>query len=175
MKDPTKDIIEEYKDTFTALHNYDSDPTNEGWEKEFDEAYCSFKFSCDETQTISKPQLVKLKNFIQALLTEERAKEKNYWMNQSANEHDNATRAATRAEIAKEIKENLAIVTEERAKAEAAGVDHVRVGMLRQWINEDRIINNPKKTLISNEEILYWLMGNETHLTLSTEAKKESV
>lgn len=43
----------------------------------------------------------------------------------------------------------------------AREIDLVRVGMLRQWINEDRIINNPKKTLISNGDILFWLTGDE--------------
>lgn len=36
-------------------------------------------------------------------------------------------------------------------------LDPVRVGMLRQWINEDRIINNPTKRLITNEDIVFWL------------------
>lgn len=36
-------------------------------------------------------------------------------------------------------------------------LDIVRVGMLRQWINEDRIINNPRQTLISNQDIISWL------------------
>lgn len=37
------------------------------------------------------------------------------------------------------------------------GLDPVRVGMLRQWINEDRIINNSRQTLITNEDIVFWL------------------
>lgn len=49
-------------------------PQSKDWESRFDEAYCGFEFSCDETQTISKPQLAKLKSFIQSLLAEERSR-----------------------------------------------------------------------------------------------------
>ena len=48
---------------------------------------------------------------------------------------------------------------------EAREIDPVRVGMLRQWINEDRIINNPHQVLISNGDILYWLTGDEKYLS----------
>jgi hypothetical protein len=44
-------------------------------------------------------------------------------------------------------------------------VSTARVSMLRQWINEDRIINNSKKDLISNNDILFWLTGDNKYLT----------
>lgn len=31
----------------------------------------------------------------------------------------------------------------------------VRIGMLRQWLNEDRITDSKK--LVTNEDLIYWL------------------
>lgn len=35
----------------------------------------------------------------------------------------------------------------------------VRIGMLRQWLNEDRIVN--PKMMITNEDIIFWLTGEK--------------
>jgi len=48
----------------------------------------------------------------------------------------------------------------EAQKAEA----YANVGALRQWINEDRIISNPTRQLVTNEDILFWLTGEEKYL-----------
>ena len=39
--------------------------------------------------------------------------------------------------------------------------DTTRVGMLRQWINED-IINRRKQ--VTNDELLFWLTGDKKYL-----------
>jgi len=39
-----------------------------------------------------------------------------------------------------------------------------RIGMLRQWINEDRIINNRGQKLVTNGELMYWLTGEDRYL-----------
>ena len=37
-----------------------------------------------------------------------------------------------------------------------------RVGMLRQWLNEDRITDAGR--VVSNEQLLYWLTGDDRYL-----------
>jgi len=44
---------------------------------------------------------------------------------------------------------------------EATEPDMVRVGMLRQWLNEDRI-TDPEK-MVTNEDIISWLSNTPHH------------
>jgi hypothetical protein len=46
-------------------------------------------------------------------------------------------------------------------------IDPVRVGMLRQWINEDRIINNSAQKLITDGEIMFWLTSDQSYLDIT--------
>lgn len=43
-----------------------------------------------------------------------------------------------------------------------AGELQRRVGMLRQWLNEDRIAD--ARNFVSNNELMFWLTGDESYL-----------
>lgn len=48
----------------------------------------------------------------------------------------------------------------ESEKSEEVKTTHLKIGMLRQWLNEDRITDTSK--MVSSDEITYWLtLGNQ--------------